>query len=90
MLDWIHPDSREVVRSRLGQLVAGEAVPLIEETFLRKDGSPFEVRPRGAAAVLCGVFNCDLQDPAIAAFQDPLPGGVPRWRDAWNWRAKRL
>ena len=44
VLDFVHPDSRVVVRERMrAMLERGEAVPLISERFLRADGAPFNV-----------------------------------------------
>ena len=43
--EFIHPDDHELVRERVRTLNAGGAIPLIEERFLRTDGStvPVEV-----------------------------------------------
>ena len=45
-------------------------------------GKPFETRPRGSRAVLCGDFNCGSADPMIARLQQPQ-GQAPGWCDAW-------
>lgn len=41
--DIIHPDYRETVKERLGMEEEGKAAPLIEEKFLRLDGTPVDV-----------------------------------------------
>ena len=49
-----------------------------------KESSPaFAAHPRPASAVLCGDFNCEPGSPAYALLQQPMPGGLPGWRDAW-------
>ena len=44
----IHPESREVVKSRIRQLEDGEDVPPIEEKFLRLDGTIVDVEVTAA------------------------------------------
>jgi endonuclease/exonuclease/phosphatase family metal-dependent hydrolase len=48
----------------------------------RQAGKPFEPRPRGTRAVLCGDFNCSASDPMIERLQEP-EGATPLWCDAW-------
>jgi PAS domain S-box-containing protein/putative nucleotidyltransferase with HDIG domain len=44
MIDFVHPDSRNLVIERTRQqLVEGMAVPAVEEKFIRLDGTPFDV-----------------------------------------------
>lgn len=43
VLDFVHPESRELVVKRLGQSAGGERGPLVEEGFLRLDGSRVDV-----------------------------------------------
>ncbi len=44
LLDVVHPDFREVVRSRVVRMAeSGEPAPLIQEKLVRLDGSPVEV-----------------------------------------------
>jgi PAS domain S-box-containing protein len=44
LLDYVHPDDRDLVRDRLRQMtVAGKAVPLTQERFLAPDGSTINV-----------------------------------------------
>lgn len=43
IIEIIHPDYREIVEERLRIEEEGKAVPLIEETFLRLDGTPIDV-----------------------------------------------
>ena len=42
-LDLFHPDFHEVIRARIGDLLAGRSVPLIEERVLRLDGTVRDV-----------------------------------------------
>lgn len=44
----IHPESREVVKSRIQQLEGGEDVPPIEEKFVRLDGTSVDVEVTAA------------------------------------------
>jgi PAS domain S-box-containing protein len=43
VLEFVHPDSRPMVLVRLQRLREGKSVPLVEEKFLRLDGTPVEV-----------------------------------------------
>lgn len=43
IIEIIHPDYREIVEERLRIEEEGKAVPLIEEKFLRLDGTPIDV-----------------------------------------------
>jgi len=43
VMEMIHPDYREMVRARIRAMDAGEAVPTVEEVFLRRDGTAVEV-----------------------------------------------
>lgn len=43
ILKFIHPDDHALVSERLRRLQVGEPAPLIEERFVRADGSPFHV-----------------------------------------------
>lgn len=42
-LDLVHPDFHSLVRERMQALMRGESVPLIEEKFIRMDGSVMDV-----------------------------------------------
>ena len=65
MIDFVHPDSRPVVRERVQRMLAsGQAEPLLEERFQRLDGTPVEVE------VAAGPFTY-LGQPAIqVVFRD--------------------
>ncbi|HEX8990933.1 MAG TPA: PAS domain S-box protein [Anaerolineales bacterium] len=39
-IDFVHPDFREVVHKRVGDLMNGIPVPPLEEEFIRRDGTP--------------------------------------------------
>jgi PAS domain S-box-containing protein len=44
LLHFVHPDSQEVVKRRIGAMSAqGASVPLIEERFVKMDGTPVDV-----------------------------------------------
>ncbi|HJW93180.1 MAG TPA: PAS domain S-box protein [Thermoanaerobaculia bacterium] len=43
IIELVHPDFRSTVRSRLKVLSRGREVPLIEEKFLKLDGTPIDV-----------------------------------------------
>ncbi|MCU0291099.1 MAG: PAS domain S-box protein [Thermoanaerobaculaceae bacterium] len=59
VIDFVHPDSRPVVRERVQRMLASrQAEPLLEERFLRVDGVPVEVE------VAAGPFTY-LGQPAI-------------------------
>ncbi|HNX48546.1 MAG TPA: PAS domain S-box protein [Thermoanaerobaculaceae bacterium] len=65
VIDLVHPDSRDLVRERVGRMLeTGQAEPLEEERFQRLDGSPVEVE------VAAGPFTY-LGEPAIqVVFRD--------------------
>ncbi|MFH1238921.1 MAG: ATP-binding protein [bacterium] len=43
-MSFVHPDSQKVVGQRIGSMLKkGDKAPLLEETFLRLDGTPIEV-----------------------------------------------
>jgi len=48
-LDLFHPDFHEVIRGRIGELLAGRAVPLIEERVVRLDGAVRDVEVAASA-----------------------------------------
>lgn len=57
--DFIHPDSQEQARDRIRQLMEGlDQVPLVEEKFVRVDGSIVDVEVTAARYL-------DQQEPAI-------------------------
>ena len=59
LLDFVHPDSRAIVRQRVQRMLeTGCSQPLLEERFLRLDGSPVDVE------VAAGPFTY-LGQPAI-------------------------
>ena len=63
ILDFVHPDFRNVVKNRLKQLAGKSIVPLIEEKFIRLDGTFVEVEVSATPITLNGepfvqvVFN---------------------------------
>jgi two-component system, cell cycle sensor histidine kinase and response regulator CckA len=50
VMEFVHPDHRQLVSARIAQLAQGIAAPLLEETFLRKDGSSVEVEVSASRA----------------------------------------
>ena len=42
IMDLVHPESRLIVRERIQQLMQGKRIPIIEEKFIRLDGTIFE------------------------------------------------
>lgn len=64
ILDMIHPDYHEVVIARIAQLNLGQAVPQIEERFLRLNGTAFDVEVAAIPLVYGG------QPAAQVAFRD--------------------
>ena len=51
----------------------------------KKDGGPFETRPRPRSAILTADFNLTPDDPLHARLQAPI-AGAPAYRDAWRIR----
>jgi len=49
-----------------------------------EEGGSFEVRPRPAAAILCGDMNFPADAPERARLQAPIGAGVPPFRDSWE------
>jgi len=47
MLDFVHPDYHEVVKSRVGTMAEGSSVELLEEKFLSLDGEVIDVEVAG-------------------------------------------
>ncbi|MFB2982880.1 PAS domain S-box protein [Microseira sp. BLCC-F43] len=54
VMDFIHPDYREIVKMRMQQLQQNQTVPLLEEKFLRLDGTIVEVEVAAAPLVYQG------------------------------------
>lgn len=65
IFDFIHSDYRDFVGARVAtQLNEGRNVPLVEETFLRLDGSPISVE------VAAGPIRYEGQPAIISTFRD--------------------
>ncbi|MHB8840905.1 MAG: PAS domain-containing protein [Candidatus Aquicultor sp.] len=54
VLDFVHPDYRDVVVARVRQMQQGQRVGLIEERFLRLDGKTIDVEVAAAPVVYEG------------------------------------
>jgi endonuclease/exonuclease/phosphatase family metal-dependent hydrolase len=44
---------------------------------------PFHWRPRPAAGIVCGDFNCEPGSPGYARMLEPFADATPAFRDAW-------
>jgi len=54
-LDFLHPDYRRIVKERwVSHVAEGQAMPLIEEKFIRKDGVVIDVEVQGAPIQFMG------------------------------------
>jgi len=68
VMDMIHPDYREIVAERIrGAMKTGKAPPVMEEKFIRLDGTVIDVEVRGAPLVYQGkpamqVFVSDVTE----------------------------
>ncbi|GET42870.1 PAS domain-containing protein [Microseira wollei] len=54
VMDFVHPDYREIVQLRMQQLQQNQTVPLLEEKFFRLDGTVVEVEVAAAPVVYQG------------------------------------
>jgi endonuclease/exonuclease/phosphatase family metal-dependent hydrolase len=50
-----------------------------------ESGSPFEVRPRPASAILCGDMNFPAEAAERVRLLERFAAGVPAFRDSWEW-----
>jgi endonuclease/exonuclease/phosphatase family metal-dependent hydrolase len=81
-LEYYAAGQRAAQVEALRALQAEAAGHAANATPANQAGRPFEPRPRDGRAILCGDFNCDVRDAAIARLQEPL-AGAPSWVDAW-------
>jgi endonuclease/exonuclease/phosphatase family metal-dependent hydrolase len=51
--------------------------------FPTAEGGPFDPAPQTLSAILIADFNFPPEHPAYEDIQQALPGGGPRYRDAW-------
>ena len=84
ILDFIHPDSHAAILVRVQTLVSGQPEPMIEQRFLKLDGSVFDVEVQGTsidydgqAALQTSIRDITQRKQAEAqirklAFYDPL------------------
>lgn len=54
VLNFVHPDYREVVKERMQKMRQGGPVPTIEEKFVRKDGTPIDVEVAASSIIYMG------------------------------------
>ncbi len=72
--------------NRLRELHAEAAGHRGDGRHARKEGGPFETRPRPASAILTADFNFRADDPLHARITFPYSDGTPAYRDAWQLR----
>jgi diguanylate cyclase (GGDEF)-like protein/PAS domain S-box-containing protein len=87
IMELVHPDFRSTVRSRISVLSRGRDVPLIEEKFLRADGTPIDVevaaigfKHHGRSAIQ--VVARDISERK--AFEESLRQSEMRYRDLFE------
>lgn len=64
---FVHPDSREVVKRRIGEMMkTGQSVGFVEEKFLRLDGTPIDVEVGSSPTLFNGhlAFLVTIRDVA--------------------------
>ena len=55
ILDLVHPDFHQIVLGRIKKLAEGDKVtPMLEQKFLKLDGTPYDVEAQGAAIMYDG------------------------------------
>jgi len=54
VLDFVHPESKELIQSRMDAAKKGEKLPRTEEKYLKLDGTPFSVEVSSAAIAYQG------------------------------------
>ena len=83
VLDFVAPESRELVASRIGRLDAGQSQPVVGEVLLRRDGSRVEVEvsatPVGDGVILVAARDVTARVAAERRYRDlfdRMPVGV--------------
>ena len=87
IMQLVHPDFRTTVRSRLKVLSRGREVPLIEEKFLKLDGTPVDVEVAAISFLVDGrpaiqVVARDISERK--AFEESLRQSEMRYRDLFE------
>jgi len=87
IMQLVHPDFRTTVRSRLKVLSRGREVPLIEEKFLKLDGTPIDVEVAAISFQVDGkpaiqVVARDISERK--AFEESLRQSELRYRDLFE------
>ncbi len=70
--------------NRLRELHAEAAEHRGDRNHAKKEGGPFQTRPRPAAAILTADFNFRPGDALHARVAAPYSDGTPAYRDAWQ------
>ncbi|MBE0622469.1 MAG: endonuclease/exonuclease/phosphatase family protein [Burkholderiales bacterium] len=72
--------------NRLRELHAEATEHRNDRTHAKKEGGPFQTRPRPASAILTADFNFRAHDALHARIVAPYSDGTPAYRDAWQLR----
>lgn len=63
VLSFVHPDYREEVKDRIGCMIEGGPVPVLEEKFIDSDGNSVDVEVRALSSL-------SIRDPELAPVSD--------------------
>lgn len=83
-LEYYSVRQRAAQVERLRELHAEAGAHARARASTQYKSGPFQPFVRPASAILTGDFNMRTSEPAYARLQDPLPGGGPRFVDAWT------
>ena len=72
--------------NRLRELHAEACEHRVDQDHPRKEGGPFQSRPRPVSSILTADFNMRADDPLHARISAPYADGTPAYRDAWRVR----
>ncbi|MBX2944662.1 MAG: PAS domain S-box protein [Cyclobacteriaceae bacterium] len=60
VMDFVHPDSKEIVRDRMNRVLAGENLPAIQEQFVTSEGDTVQVEVLAMPYMFKGVPSIQL------------------------------